>query len=70
MQFTHGHTLRYTATHTVKHALHTLIHMQTLEVLYLKAEGSSVHILAFVSLLTYVFTRNLGSKWVPTELVL
>lgn len=48
---------------------HTHIHTHTGS-LHSKANDSSVPVTAFISLLTYVFTQNLGSKWVPTEHVI
>lgn len=63
---TASYTLRPVPTHRVNTALHAP-HTHALEVLCVQAKALSVHILAFISLLTYVFTRNLGSKWIPTE---
>lgn len=67
LQFTHSYTNIFQHTQT---CLRILTQTHTLEALCLKATDSSVHISAFISLLTYVFTRSLGSKWVPTEHVI
>lgn len=68
IQFTCGHTDVFQHIWSSMHCTH--LDTRALEILHLETEGSSVPIPVLSSLVTYVFNRNLGSKWVPTEHVI